>query len=103
VRLADQIGHVPSLLHLQLDKWAQCGGKSGGGADAAIAGACCPVNYQCTRSSEWYWQCVPYQEPVIYYTECPGKTEVRPRSGAGAWGRIDYCTTAFVRRMLVPG
>jgi hypothetical protein len=70
---------TPSPLRLpQLDKWAQCGGKSGGfGADAADAGACCPVNYRCIRGSEHYWQCQPYQDPVVYYTECPGKTEVR--------------------------
>jgi hypothetical protein len=70
------------LALLQLDKWAQCGGKGGGGggggADAATPGACCPVNFQCVRSSEWFWQCQPYQDPVVYYTECPGKTEVRP-------------------------
>jgi hypothetical protein len=62
---------------LQLPMWEQCGGKSGaGGADAAIPGACCPVNGQCVRVNEFYHQCVPYQDPIVYYQGCQGRAEV---------------------------
>ncbi len=66
---------------MQVPLWAECGGKgSVATADAASASACCPVNSQCLRVNEFYWQCQPYQDPVVYYSGCTGKTEVRAPS-----------------------
>jgi hypothetical protein len=43
-----------SALVLQVEMWAQCGGKSGAGrADAADPAICCPLSADCVNVNEW--------------------------------------------------
>ncbi|KAL3137406.1 hypothetical protein ABBQ32_006928 [Trebouxia sp. C0010 RCD-2024] len=46
--------------------WGQCGGQScPGGVDCHDAAyACCPSGFGCSRSSAYYWQCLP-NAPVV--------------------------------------
>jgi hypothetical protein len=38
------------------------------------------------RQSEWFWQCQPYQDPVVYYKACNGKAEV----GAPTYSHLGF-------------
>ena len=39
--------------------YSQCGGMSGGTADAPFVGSCCATGTTCVRQNAYYWQCLP--------------------------------------------
>jgi len=81
-----------------LAPYAQCGGMAGVCGqdgqgpceDAEWADLDCPCSFECTRSSEWYWQCIPKNEtevegkPVLpAYGQCGGMSGICGQTGAG--------------------
>ena len=42
-----------------ISTYSQCGGLSGGTADAPFVGSCCATGSTCLRQNAYYWQCLP--------------------------------------------
>jgi hypothetical protein len=49
--------------------WGQCAGKGFSGPN------CCPADYVCSFSSEWYSQCIPGSAPAPASAACAGEWE----------------------------
>ena len=56
---APSAAEAPGQECAKLATYSQCGGVSGGTADAPFVGACCPSGTTCVRQNAYYWQCLP--------------------------------------------